>query len=101
MYKRQALGDDGVLLYPSYPRTAPRHGWPMLRQLTGQPGHQYPCILNILELPVTQVPLGLDLRGLPLGVQVGVGLGNDHLTMAVALELETAFGGWEAPKMAC
>mgnify|MGYP002011631476 CR=1 FL=1 len=97
----ERLGDDGVLLYPSYPRTAPRHGWPMLRQLTGQPGHQYPCILNILELPVTQVPLGLDLRGLPLGVQVGAGLGNDHLTMAVALELETAFGGWVPPKMAC
>jgi fatty acid amide hydrolase 2 len=53
--------------------------------------------MNVLELPVTQVPLGLDRRGLPLGVQV-VGIhGHDHVTVAVARALEQAFGGWVPP----
>ena len=30
----------------------------------------YTAIWNIMGLPVTQVPLGLDKNGLPLGVQV-------------------------------
>ena len=35
--------------------------------------------------------------GLPLGVQVGAARGQDHLSIAVALELERAFGGWVPP----
>ena len=50
-----------------------------------------------MEMPVTQVPLGLNSEGLPLGVQVGATHGNDHLTVAVAMELERAFGGWVPP----
>jgi fatty acid amide hydrolase 2 len=57
----------------------------------------YTGILNVLELPVTQVPLGLDVRGLPLGVQVAAAPGNDHLTIAVARALEERFGGWRPP----
>ena len=48
-------------------------------------------------MPVTQVPLGLGDDGLPLGVQVAAGDGNDHLSIAVALELEKVFGGWVPP----
>ncbi|MEE2828013.1 MAG: amidase [Myxococcota bacterium] len=87
------LGEDGVLIYPSYPVTAPRHGQPLLRPLR----FVYTAILNILLLPVTQVPLGLDSRGLPLGTQVAAGRGQDHITVAVAQELERAFGGWVPP----
>jgi fatty acid amide hydrolase 2 len=87
------LGDDGVLLYPSYPTVAPRHHRPLL------PPFQwvYTAILNALELPSTQVPLGLGAAGLPLGVQVVGGRGRDHLTVAVALELERGCGGWVPP----
>ena len=46
---------------------------------------------------VQQVPLGLDASGLPLGVQVVSRPGNDHVTIAVAMELERAFGGWTLP----
>jgi fatty acid amide hydrolase 2 len=89
----EALGDDGVMLFPSYPRVAPRHNVPIL-----QPFYWvYTAIFNALELPVTQVPLGLDERGLPLGVQVVARHGNDHLGLAVALALEEAFGGWVEP----
>ena len=55
------------------------------------------AVFNLLGLPVTQVPLGLNRRGLPLGVQVAAADGNDHLTIAAALELERRFGGWVSP----
>jgi len=88
-----AMGSRGVLLYPPYPSTAPRHGEPLRPPLL----FTYTALLNALGLPVTQVPLGLDSRGLPLGVQVVTAPGNDHLAIAVALELERAFGGWRPP----
>jgi fatty acid amide hydrolase 2 len=87
------LGTDGVMLYPSYPTVAPRHGRPLLPPFRWV----YTAILNVLELPATQVPLGLGSEGLPLGVQVVGGSGSDHLTIAVALELERGFGGWVPP----
>ena len=57
----------------------------------------YTAIWNALELPVTQVPLGLDRQGLPLGVQVVGQPCTDHLTMSVALALEADLGGWVPP----
>ncbi len=88
------LGPNGVMLYPPYARTAPKHYQPMLRPFEWV----YTAILNVMQLPATQVPLGLDSRGLPLGVQVAAAHGNDHLTIAVAKELEDAFGGWTPPE---
>ena len=92
----ELIGPDGVMLYPPYPRTAPRHGQPILTLFHWV----YTAIFNVLELPVTAVPLGLDASGLPLGVQVAGIHGNDHLTIAVALALERELGGWVPPKMA-
>jgi fatty acid amide hydrolase 2 len=34
---------------------------------------------------------------LPLGVQVAAAAGRDHVSIAVALELERVFGGWVPP----
>ncbi len=93
----EALGGRGVMLFPSFPRTAPRHKWPVVRQLTLRFDYAYTAILNYLRLPVTQVPLGLDRGGLPLGVQVVAAPLQDHRAIAVALELERAFGGWSPP----
>jgi fatty acid amide hydrolase 2 len=84
---------DGVMLYPSYPVVAPRHNAPLFPPIKWM----YTAVMNVLELPVTQVPLGLDKRGLPLGVQVVGAHGNDHVTVAVAVELEKIFGGWVPP----
>jgi len=36
-------------------------------------------------------------EGVPLGIQVAAGDRNDKLTVAVAIELEKAFGGWVPP----
>ena len=87
-----AIG-DGVLLHPPFARVAPRHG-----ATVGRPWILGPmAAFNLLGLPATEVPLGLNERGLPLGVQVAAGAGQDHLTIAVAIELERAFGGWVPP----
>lgn len=87
-----AIG-DGVMLYPSYSRPAPRHSAPL-----GYPfDFVYTAIVNVLGFPSTQVPLGLDRRGLPLGVQVIAPHGQDHRTIAVAQALERAMGGWVPP----
>jgi fatty acid amide hydrolase 2 len=88
-----ALGDRGVMLFPSYTRTAPRHNAPLLLPIQWI----YTAIFNALELPVTQVPLGLDDEGLPLGVQVVGARGTDATTIAVARALEEDFGGWVPP----
>lgn len=89
----ERIGPHGVMLYPPYSRPAPRHVTPMF------PPFQwiYTAILNVMELPSTQVPLGLNAQGLPLGVQVVAIHGNDHVSIAVAQQLEQAFGGWQPP----
>jgi fatty acid amide hydrolase 2 len=86
------IGPRGIMLYPSYPKLAPLHGTALLPPIQ----FTYTAILNVLEMPATQVPLGLH-RGLPLGVQVAATPGNDHITIGVACELERAFGGWVPP----
>ncbi|KAM3591173.1 uncharacterized protein V6R79_024104 [Siganus canaliculatus] len=87
------LGSDGVLLYPSYTRVVPKHHHPLFRLFDSS----YTGIFNILGLPVTQCPLGLNDKGLPLGVQVVGWKYQDRLPLEVALHLEKAFGGWREP----
>ena len=93
----QAMGDDGVMLYPTYVTTAPKHYRPAWQAQRLHMPFAYQGIFNALDFPATQVPLGLDSQGLPLGVQVISKPGNDHVTIAVAQELESAFGGWVPP----
>ncbi|XP_062849426.1 fatty-acid amide hydrolase 2-B [Trichomycterus rosablanca] len=89
----KVLGTDGVLLYPSHPHLAPKHHQTVITPFN----FSYTGIFNMLGLPVTQCPLGLSKEGLPLGVQVVGGKLQDRLTLAVALYLEKAFGGWRDP----
>lgn len=87
------LGTRAVLLFPPHTRPAPRHHSPLLRPLD----FAYTAVFNVLELPVSAVPMGLSRAGLPLGVQVVGGEGSDHVTIAVAEALERALGGWVPP----
>lgn len=60
----------------------------------------YTAIINLLGLPATAIPLGIGPKeGLPIGVQVIANHKQDRLCLAVASELERAFGGWVAPKI--
>ena len=89
----EAIG-DGVLLYPTHPTVVPLHN----RSLARPWGCAYAGAFNVMGFPVTQVPLGLTRRGLPTGLQVATRPGNDHVSIAVALELQRRFGGWIPPR---
>lgn len=91
----QMLGDDGVFIYPTHPTVAPYHNEPIARFLN----FSYTAIFNVLGLPVCNIPLGLGREGLPIGIQVVANVNQDRLCLAVACELERAFGGWVAPEI--
>merc|ERR1719369_941089 len=86
------LADDGVLLSPAHPTPPPHH----CQSYTKPFNFLYIAMHNVLGLPATVVPLGLSRTGLPLSIQVAAGPYNDHLTLAVARELEKPFG-WSPP----
>lgn len=87
------LGDKGILLLPSYPGPPPSHG----TTIPNNANIGYFTMLNLLGLPATQVPIGLDSSGLPLGIQVAAKKYNDHLTLEIACLLEKELGGWVPP----
>ncbi|XP_035728447.1 fatty-acid amide hydrolase 2-like [Vespa mandarinia] len=94
-YLLDILHENGVLFYPSAPSPAVYHYSSFLRPYN----FGYWCLFNVLKFPVCQVPLGLDYDGLPVGIQVIAAPYNDHLCIAVAKELERAFGGWVPPSV--
>jgi fatty acid amide hydrolase 2 len=90
----EAIG-DGVLLHPAHLSLAPQH-----RRTYGRPWLTTPAsVFNLAGVPVTEVPLGLSPKGLPVGVQVAAAHGADHLSIAIAHELEAVFGGWVSPEL--
>jgi fatty acid amide hydrolase 2 len=92
---RDALQEDGVLVTVPYPTVAPKHYVPLI-----PPFKFVNCaIFNALSLSATSVPTGLNAKGLPTGVQIVAGQGQDHLGMAVAVALEKDLGGWVPPKI--
>uniref|UniRef100_A0A182W2W7 Amidase domain-containing protein n=1 Tax=Anopheles minimus TaxID=112268 RepID=A0A182W2W7_9DIPT len=72
------LGTDGVFLMPSFPKPALRH-YESFGHVTG---FMYTMIINALGFPATQVPLGFNRDGLPVGIQVVAGPNQDRLFMA-------------------
>ncbi len=93
------LGDDGVMICPSLPKPAPRHG--PLPNLLFFADYAVCGIFNCMELPATAVPMGLSAREhLPVGIQLVAGNGNDDLTIAVANALEDwGEAKWCPPKL--
>jgi fatty acid amide hydrolase 2 len=91
--KLEAVLQNGVMLFPSHPIAAPLHNVALLAPFN----FHYTGILNVLELPATQVTVGLNKRGVPLGFQVVSARHNDHLTIAVAKHLEKLMGGYQVP----
>lgn len=89
------LNKNTILLFPSYSSTAPYHNEPILRTLDWI----YTAIINVMELPSTQVPLGLSESGLPLGLQIISNIGRDIQCINIAIELEKEFGGWVPPNL--
>lgn len=92
---KDILGDDGVFFYPTHPTPAPYHNEPLFKAFN----FSYTGVINVLSFPATHIPMGLNKNGLPIGVQVFSNDNNDRYCLAVARELEKAFGGWAPPKI--
>ncbi|KAK7866673.1 hypothetical protein R5R35_006057 [Gryllus longicercus] len=92
----EMLGEDGVFLFPTFPTDANFHN----EIFVNIPGVQYLMIFNVLGMPSTHVPLGLNKNGMPIGLQVVAAPNQDRLCLAVAEALEKGFGGWEPPPAA-
>lgn len=97
-HKVEVLGviGEGVLLCPLLMTRPPRHG-ATYRPLTQIP---YASPFNATGMPAAVVPVRWTDDGLPLAVQVVAREGADELVLAVAAELERAFGGWHIEEMA-
>ncbi|XP_017783293.1 PREDICTED: fatty-acid amide hydrolase 2-like [Nicrophorus vespilloides] len=89
----EKLGDDGVLILPTFP-TLYQHNEFALKSI----GIMYLGFCNLSGFPATQVPMGLNKKGLPIGIQVIATPHNDRLCLAVAKELEKGFSGWVPPQ---
>ncbi|RWS04828.1 fatty-acid amide hydrolase 2-like protein [Dinothrombium tinctorium] len=87
------LGSDGVFFYPTLPIPAVKHKTTIFSGLNCG----YTMIFNVLSFPATHCPMGLGKENVPIGFQVASSPFNDRLTIAVACELERAFGGWVSP----
>ncbi|XP_073972959.1 fatty-acid amide hydrolase 2-B-like isoform X2 [Rhodnius prolixus] len=91
----ELLENVGVLILPAFPEVAPLH-FQMYYKWTNV---VYLTLSNLVGLPSTVCPVGLNEDGLPFGVQIIASRNQDRLTLAVARELEKAFGGWIPPQM--
>lgn len=87
------MGQDGILFYHNTTSVAPYHYAPLINIYN----FSYWALFNVLHVPVTQVPLGLNSKGLPLGIQIVATRNRDRDCLAVARELERAFSGWQPP----
>ena len=58
------------------------------------------AIFSILNLPITNVPIGLNFNNIPMGLQVIGNLHCDYLTIKIAELLEEAnLAFWTSPKI--
>lgn len=90
------LGDDGVLICPSYPTLTPYLNQSLLTNPVD--ALVYACYFNLIGLPCTQVPLGLVSNDhLPVGIQLLAGKYCDRLTIRLAQFIEKQIGGWLEP----
>ncbi|XP_071875606.1 fatty-acid amide hydrolase 2-like isoform X2 [Bombus fervidus] len=92
----ELLGDNGVLILPTFVSSA----YYPHESHTNIFNFMYLTVANVLGMPATHCTMGFDKQGLPVGLQIMANAGNDHLTIAVAKEIDEAFGGWQPPPMA-
>jgi len=96
------MSDVPILLSPVSSTTAFLHGegtWRSGAKHGYRDTMRFSQWLNLTGLPGASVPVSVSTRGLPIGVQV---IGRPHeeeLVLAVAEQIETARGAWQAPPM--
>ena len=82
-----ALGDDGILLMPTAPQAAFRHGRPPANQA------DFTCLASVAGLPALAIPAGEDKSGMPVGVQIVGPAHSESLLFAVAKLIDTHLKG--------
>lgn len=86
------LGDDGVLIMPTTPKTAFKRG-------EQAPPHSFDftSIANLAGLPALTLPVGLDLQGLPIGLQLIGPARGEALVMREARKIDEQMLGCKQP----
>lgn len=88
----ELLGNDGLLLYPSWP-TLPQFHSETIPKVTS---FMNTGLFNLMGMPAVQCPVGLT-NGLPNGVLIVGNKGSERLLLDAAQEISNAFGGWVPP----
>jgi amidase len=60
----------------------------------------YTMAYNLTGWPAAVVRAGTSPEGLPIGVQIVARPWREDVLLAVARHIETAFGGWQPPRVA-
>ncbi|XP_063697543.1 fatty-acid amide hydrolase 2-A-like [Culicoides brevitarsis] len=89
------LKPNTILVLPTFPTAAYRH----FSSTTSTAALQFVLLASVFNLPATSIPMGLNKKGLPIGIQVIAGRFQDRLCFAAAKLLEERFGGWQPPSM--
>jgi fatty acid amide hydrolase 2 len=89
------LDSNCIIVMPSLACPAPLHFENLLRVFDVS----NTCFFNVMELPVTAVPMGLTKQGgLPTGIQIVAGHGNDFICIAAAMWLQNkGVAAWRPP----
>ncbi|XP_012057101.1 PREDICTED: fatty-acid amide hydrolase 2-like [Atta cephalotes] len=88
------LRDNGVFIYPTFRKQF------LPQFVLCETMSSLNCVIfNLFGFPAAHVPMGLNHEGMPIGVQVIAAPYQDRLCLAVAKELEMAFGGWVPPSV--
>jgi len=89
----QIVAEHGFLIMPTVPNAPFPHS-------ASEPTAQadFTCLANIAGLPALSLPMGWTRDGLPLGVQIVAGQGNEAGLFALARHLDTRIGAYRAPQ---
>ena len=94
----EAMREVPILLSPVSAAPAFRHGEGSYHPGTGyRDTIRHSQWLNLVGFPGVSVPMSKSQEGLPIGVQIIGRPYEDELVLAVAEQLETARGPWQAP----
>ena len=95
----QAFSDYDILLAPAAPYTAPKIGESLKDPLSMYLGDIYTVAVNLCGLPGITVPCALDVKGLPVGIQMIGNCFQEKKILRAASAFEKFRGAFPRPEM--
>ena len=95
----QAFEKYDAILGPVAPATAPRIGESLKDPLKMYLGDIYTVSVNLAGLPGISLPMGMDQRGLPIGVQLIGDCFQEKKIFRAAYGLEQGRGAFQGPSL--